>query len=968
MRSEETERSSSAMLKAAFDTLVPRIRSLERIFWTSTPHVPEHWRVEAARALIQQAMISLETVPWIVRNSLVANSEPNTFSKSRDLCPKAVNDDALEERLVHYAARDIRSICVSVTAKPRHRHGDDRHVDTRDPPGDVNSNAVASTDELLMQQIFRDNRRWHEAERLLDPLRVAVAESTPLPSMTEVAFLEGQKVLAQEVYQRTMALPSGQGAMMFGTYTPVLTERVHTTGFNTGCTMQPSGNVVSAEKSHFTEEKVSWAFFHAGVNAGLRISRQTTIIDNSWIVLNKPNELGNRHAGLLLALGLNGHLKHMAKWLAFKYLTPKHNMTSIGLLLGLTASNLGTMDSSVTRLLSVHVTRLLPPGAAELNLTPLTQIAGIMGVGLLYYNSRHRRMTEILLSEIEYLDVEDNLEHHQTYRDEGYRLAAGFAVGFINLGKGRDVRLLHDLKATERLLAVATAPKEVDTVHILDQASAGATVALALIYLKSNNGTIASKIQIPSSSKQFGFIRPDILLLRTVARHLIMWDNIGKDFAWIRANLPQQFRGGPRMSTKAIFQAAMLPDAPSAGSLAFYNITAGLCWSIALKHAGTGDETAWKSLSFYFDHIRPVINTPYATFDKSLARDALMRFQHLLALGMATIMAGTGHLATLQRLRSLHGVVEDKTFGYHQAAHIAIGVLFLGRGRFTFGTNDLAIASLLCAFYPIFPKDALDNKAHLQAFRHFWVFAAEPRCLFLRDAETHEMLLAPVRAILRDGSERIFMAPGLLPELSNLVEVHVIVTGYWPTFIQPTGDARRLNSFKEVLNIFLRRKSLVDTYPSALAATFVALPRPSLIDGLQPMAWIFSLAPFQDKHLHQGDFDAILPHHADDLEQHTSSTRQLQTLIDMKTTAVDDFFMLYQSLTRKDDSQVMGDIHGILLMAANMAYGAQADSRQGVLSMREEWLKALRATFVELRFIGGHRGQTVEDTNDMMIA
>ena len=70
----------------------------------------------------------------------------------------------------------------------------------------------------------------------------------------------------------------------------------------------------SADKASFTEDKVCWAFFHNGASAGLMISTNAKGIDTSWILYNKPPELTNRHAGFLLALGLNGHLKNLAKW------------------------------------------------------------------------------------------------------------------------------------------------------------------------------------------------------------------------------------------------------------------------------------------------------------------------------------------------------------------------------------------------------------------------------------------------------------------------------------------------------------------------------------------------------------------------------------------------------------------------------------------------------------------------------
>lgn len=40
------------------------------------------------------------------------------------------------------------------------------------------------------------------------------------------------------------------------------------------------------------------------------------------------------HAGFLLALGLNGHLKNLAFNSTFNYLEKLHEMTSVGILLG----------------------------------------------------------------------------------------------------------------------------------------------------------------------------------------------------------------------------------------------------------------------------------------------------------------------------------------------------------------------------------------------------------------------------------------------------------------------------------------------------------------------------------------------------------------------------------------------------------------------------------------------------------
>ena len=250
---------------------------------------------------------------------------------------------------------------------------------------------------------------------MIEPYRIAVAECIPEPQWTEAQILDAQREVHQWVMTRTFSLAPGLAFAHYDSRVPLLSEKFSIHGYNTLCVMKPLNNTVSVDRTTFTEERYAWAWFHSGVAAGLSISKNADGIDSSWIVFNRPSELNNRHAGLLLALGLNGHLKSMAKWLSFKYLTPKHTMTSIGLLVGLSASYLGTMDTLVTRLLSVHITRMLPPGAAELNLSPLTQTAGLMGIGLLYYNTQHRRMSEVMLSEIENMESGRHVNWIGTY-------------------------------------------------------------------------------------------------------------------------------------------------------------------------------------------------------------------------------------------------------------------------------------------------------------------------------------------------------------------------------------------------------------------------------------------------------------------------------------------------------------------------------------------------------------------------
>jgi anaphase-promoting complex subunit 1 len=68
--------------------------------------------------------------------------------------------------------------------------------------------------------------------------------------------------------------------------------------------------------------------------------------------------------------------------------------------------------------------------------------------------------------------------------------------------------------------------------------SSGALFALTLIHLKSNNQTIANRLQLPDSFFAMEFVRPISLLQKVLCRNLIMWDQIQPSEEWVYSNIP----------------------------------------------------------------------------------------------------------------------------------------------------------------------------------------------------------------------------------------------------------------------------------------------------------------------------------------------------------------------------------------------------------------------------------------------
>jgi anaphase-promoting complex subunit 1 len=61
----------------------------------------------------------------------------------------------------------------------------------------------------------------------------------------------------------------------------------------------------------------------------------------------------------------------------------------------------------------------------------------------------------------------------------------------------------------------------------------GATLALALAFLKSNDASVAARLALPDTHPLLDTVRPDLLMLRVVARSLVLWDGVRASTEWV---------------------------------------------------------------------------------------------------------------------------------------------------------------------------------------------------------------------------------------------------------------------------------------------------------------------------------------------------------------------------------------------------------------------------------------------------
>jgi hypothetical protein len=72
----------------------------------------------------------------------------------------------------------------------------------------------------------------------------------------------------------------------------------------------------------------------------------------------------------------------------------------------------------------------------------------------------------------------------------------------------------------------------------MDVTSPGATLALALMFLKTNDAAIASAFAIPDTHFALDYVRSDFILLRLLGRSLVMWDSVEPSVEWVTRQLP----------------------------------------------------------------------------------------------------------------------------------------------------------------------------------------------------------------------------------------------------------------------------------------------------------------------------------------------------------------------------------------------------------------------------------------------
>jgi hypothetical protein len=691
-----------------------------------------------------------------------------------------------------------------------------------------NNNKIFYKNINMTNSKFHSDTRLKEALKILNPNRVIKVDFCNLNFISETARLEYEKFnLILKYLIRQYSSTVGNGAMNLNTLENYPKDILHIKPLNLTILTSEEKTMKLDLNSELLKEKDFdfWPDFHNGVAHALSLS--STFFTNksyirNWILFNKPNVVSYQHGGFLLGLGLSSQLDSLLTTDIYQYMKTAHEGTTIGILLGRAISKLSSMEESLSRTLCLHISYLIP-SSFDLSIPINIQCAASIGLGLLYFETGNRLMTEMLSNQIgKKLSHEKNFNVNHI---ESYNLCLGMAIGLINLGMGKENNN-EDLKLEEKLINWTNGGKKYEILHSSKrerdsqlQHSAdprlfsnnfipfkkssqtyaeenevnvkltcpAAYACISLIYLQSGNFNLANKIKIPTNITMLDNFKPFNIYLAILTKNLIIWENILPCEAWVMSLIPDFIKFLHEETLASIvkddtYGLNMNNIEFSLVSASYYYCIAAGVSSLAFKYAGTNNFEVAIIIKIFIKKVKSVKvtneiivkeYTKYFDGNKSLLnRNILDQILCILCLSLGIVMSGSGDLDSFKLLRVVRKKIEwDKKsfhYGFNMAIHHAIGLLFLGSGRLTFSSSKKSLAFLYISTFPLFAESPGCNEKYLQALRHFYVLASENKILETRDIETGELLRSSIDLEYNDGRSEVLISPVNIQDFSQI--------------------------------------------------------------------------------------------------------------------------------------------------------------------------------------------------------
>ncbi|CAH0477081.1 unnamed protein product [Peronospora belbahrii] len=368
--------------------------------------------------------------------------------------------------------------------------------------GDVGDDCDGLRDIIHRSQpLFPADQRMKEVARLLRSSRPLCLKLEKTPDLSDLDYAQQQQARLLLLCKRSMALSVARGMVTLGSFDVSTAQtqiwRLRIPALPLVGRKPPANAIVELDLSGYAKELTYWPQFHNGCATGFRLPAYdlSGVINRHWIKYHRPSvsdspqrnaggtalngqagatrpgdtatcnleEAYAAHAGLLLGLGLRGHLKCLSMADVYNYLSLSNEFVTVAIMLGMASTaaqcrrkrkqqaaaanpvtnnddircpsssaegaempplevdhffssfpELSSSDNtpilgaglelalerSVSKMLCLHVPSLLPSPFGGFSVPASTQSAALLGLGILYQGTGYRLMTELLLTEI----------------------------------------------------------------------------------------------------------------------------------------------------------------------------------------------------------------------------------------------------------------------------------------------------------------------------------------------------------------------------------------------------------------------------------------------------------------------------------------------------------------------------------------------------------------------------------------
>ncbi|KAI6229914.1 Anaphase-promoting complex subunit 1 [Aphelenchoides fujianensis] len=367
-------------------------------------------------------------------------------------------------------------------------------------------------------------------------------------------------------------------------------------------------------------------------------------------------------------------------------------------------------------------------------------------------------------------------QHHHRQRADVVT-PAGAATGGTTAAAGSSTAVASNVaSASSHVLELSNV-----NIHL---SSPAACAALALVYMRTNSEKIAKRLAVPDKTRAIGLIRPDVVMLRTLAAALVMFDSIAPYADWLADQIPEVLREharnpGAKTGLETNTDEGML-------SRAYVYAKTGACFALALKFTSTCDDRVTELLMDVFNEWMSYIgdHETYLYSQPTAGLTAYINCVNVIVASLAIVNAGSGDIRRVRFLNSNFGgpVKEGGLHSAHVIGNMALGLIYLGQGRYGLGRSNMSLAALLISFFPVFGHSITDNRCYFQGFRFLWTIAVEPRFLVTVAEGSQEPVVAPLEIGFKDENTRPLntRTPLLLPPLDLISVIRIRASDFQP--------------------------------------------------------------------------------------------------------------------------------------------------------------------------------------------